>query len=149
MNEFFRTDQEKRTLAAARTLLFNYGQGLWTPHSVYQDLCVLLSVPSKLSALPSFKHLPFRFSFFSKKTASPYNIGGCYHFMLYNGPEEKDSFLVLPSSTKLCWMRAFYWAQELLFNFPEEEIENIFKILACWPGGGIESIPFSLEKRFA
>lgn len=118
--------QKEHLIAAARTLLFNYGQGINTPHSNYLDICSLLRISPLLSPLPCFKPIPFRFSFFSKKFVP---CSTCQHFMLYARFSEEDDFLSLASGPKLNWMRNFYWAQELLFSFSSPEIEKIFSIL--------------------
>lgn len=135
------SDSDKRCISLSRTLLFNYGQGIWTPLNVYLDCCVLLDTAPNLSSLPSYKPLNLSFSFFSKQS--------CYTgFILYNNYNERYGeeklFCAQPSVTKLCWLRNFTYMQELFFNFSDEEIEKVVRILWRWkrPLYLIDRIPF-------
>lgn len=146
MTQHLLSDQEKRNIAMARTLLFNYGQGLWTPHYIYQDACKLVGVSPQFSCIPEVKEIPFAWSFFSKKFILRIlntEQEQCNHMLLY-GPANKVEFLAQPSAVKLNWFRNFFWVQELLFNFSAEAIEEVFEILRTKPRELEKRLPFQI-----
>lgn len=132
----------------ARTLLFNYGQGLsdWTPFSIYRDACKLTGVSPIFETIPSFKEIPYSWSFFSKKEPHKHDVPRCGHMMLYHW-REKIEFLSQPSAVKINWFRNFYWTQELLFNFSTEDISLVFFLLREKPRVLETRLPFELEEK--
>ena len=118
-----------RLLAASRSLMFNYGQSLWSPYDRYKDLCRILGVSSALDPIPNYKPLAYPFSFASKAYHTPHY--GEFH--LYHTGSEALQFLDLAPAIKLNWLRNFTKAQELLFSFNESELDIIFReIIQPW-----------------
>lgn len=141
-------EQDKRNLAMARTLLFNYGQGLWTPFCRFRECCTLLGISPRLSASPNLSQDPclgtsYSWSFFSKMFCFYPDVRQ-NRLILYDW-FEADRFLRQPTAAKLNWLRNFSYAQELLFNFSAEDMEKILNKLLKHPRQLVERLPFSLE----
>ena len=137
---------EKRCIAVARTLLFNYGTGIWTPVGVFRDCCKLLGEENnKLSPLPDFQPVEVPISFFSKRYI--YSSIGRHSFCLFQ-PEEQNLFCSLPPGPKLNWIRNFSSMLEILSNFSKEEHQFISHILSTWTRTTYDylCIPFSLAR---
>ncbi len=132
--------EEKRCIAAARTFLYNYGQGVYTPMDVYFDCCHLVDCKPMLCALPDFKLLP-AFSFFSKKHL---RFAGA-QFCLFDRDDEVTHFFSLGMAAKINWLHNFCTMQILLFNFSPESLERIETILTSWqrPAYDYSFIPFT------
>lgn len=138
-----------QTIALARTLLFNYGQALWTPRNRYLDCCRLLGCPSSLKPIPLMKEIPFPFSFYSKQFFTrPGMYLACHFFFLYH-PVEALEFLSIPPIQRLWWLRNFYDMQEILFSFEAKEIEEVYSLIKRNPPTNYNSqrIPFQLGER--
>lgn len=136
---------EKRCIAAARTLLFNFNQGVWTPVSIFQDCCKLIDCDFKLKALPDFQPVEIPISFFSKEYA--YGFIGLHSFQLFL-PAEQHKFCSLSAGPKLNLLHNFTSMTEILCNFSNEEHRFITKILSTWsrPYHDIFSVPFNIAR---
>ena len=134
--------QDKRLIAAARTLLFNFGQGMWSPVDVYWDCCHLLGCEPKLTATPDYKLRLPGISFFSKKFL--YKETMVLFDKDSNSNAEVKQFQSLPYVTKLNWLYNFTYAQVLLFSFSEVELQQIQHILFSWerPAYDYLTIPY-------
>jgi hypothetical protein len=123
------TEKEIRAVVLARTMLFNYGQGIWSPVCVYMDLCKLTGIKTQMRALPEYKSLQnIPFSFFTKEMMG---VDNC-DFVLYDRIEEEQRFLSLGTAAKLCWLNNYTSMKHLLFMFDDTMYIGIQIILRSW-----------------
>lgn len=113
----------------ARTLLFNYGRGDLTPHSIFLRLCSGCATKPELSEPADFRgfiSMP-QLNFFSKEKRFNWPF-----FVLYDKMEDEDVFLGLGTVEKLAWINNFNNALMLLTHNTAEQLVEINEILLRW-----------------